>query len=632
MRNLITILLLLGSFFSMAQERILNYHSEINVNKDRSIEVTETITVQAEGINIKRGITRDIPNVMLDENGDRVKLDLDFIQVLRDGNSTEWITENINNGKRILIYNPDIYLDPGEYTFTIKYTMSDQVRLFSDYDEIYWNATGDQWIFPIEKASATVKLPLEAEIIQHKGYSGGYGSSGCDCDAEEIAPNVIKYFTNSTLEPSEGLTIAVGWNKGVVNPPSEAELKARKTRKFLPMIIMASGIILTFLYYMWAWSRVGKDPLGGPIIARFEAPEGFSPAASRYVLKMGFDNKAFSASIVSMAVKGFLTIDKTGKNYELKKSSQDEVILSPGEKKIAHRLFKSSDSFTIKQSNHSKISSAISDLRTQLKADFRKINFAKNKVWLVPGILLSLATFITTVVFLVDYTDQLTALMLTFFFSIFIVAIGAGIVKAFKGGSLWRKISVMMAPVIFTSVAIYVLYQLIANRVIEMSFITNILPYVLLFITLLVINLLFNYLIQAPTVMGRKRMDEIEGLKLYMEIAEKHRLDKLNPPKETPQLFEALLPFAIALSVENAWSKRFNSVIEKAIAAGEYNPTWYVGPHSYMHMNRISRDLGSDFSSSISAASISPQSSGSSGSGGGGFSGGGGGGGGGGGI
>ena len=133
---------------------------------------------------------------------------------------------------------------------------------------------------------------------------------------------------------------------------------------------------------------------------------------------MGFDNKAFAASIVSMAVKGYLKIDKTGKNYILTKTSSDESKLSAGEVKIARKIFGSRDSLEIKQKNHSTISGAIEKLRTQLKGDFRKLHFAKNKGWLAPGIILSVLTIIGTLVFLVDHQDQFTTLILCSFLQV----------------------------------------------------------------------------------------------------------------------------------------------------------------------------------------------------------------------
>jgi len=154
------------------------------------------------------------------------------------------------------------------------------------------------------------------------------------------------------------------------------------------------------------------------------------------------------------------------------------------------------------------------------------------------------------------------------------------------------------------------------------------------FVVMISLLMLFFYLMKAPTINGRKVLDEIEGLKMFMEVAEKDRLNMLNPPDKTPQLFEKLLPYAIALGVENKWGKQFESIIAEAIKNNEYTPTWYVGNmHTFAHVGNLSSDLGSSFSSSISSASMAPQSSSSSGSsfGGGGFSGGGGGGGGGGG-
>ena len=144
------------------------------------------------------------------------------------------------------------------------------------------------------------------------------------------------------------------------------------------------------------------------------------------------------------------------------------------------------------------------------------------------------------------------------------------------------------------------------------------------------INLLFAWLIKAPTLHGRKIMDKIEGLKMYLSVAEKERLNLLNPPEKTPELFEEFLPYAIALGVENKWGDQFTSIFSKFNHEdGQYYPKWYHG-HSMSRFGiaDFSSSLGSSFSSAISSAASPPGSSSASG---GGFSGGGGGGGGGGG-
>lgn len=113
-------------------------------------------------------------------------------------------------------------------------------------------------------------------------------------------------------------------------------------------------------------------------------------------------------------------------------------------------------------------------------------------------------------------------------------------------------------------------------------------------------------------------------------MAEKHRLNLLNPPERTPEHFEAMLPYAMALDVENDWNAQFADVLERAAmdpaAGARVSPSWYSGHTPY---SRLAGSLGGAFAGAVSAASSAPGSS--SGSGGGGSSGGGGGGGGGGG-
>jgi uncharacterized membrane protein len=145
------------------------------------------------------------------------------------------------------------------------------------------------------------------------------------------------------------------------------------------------------------------------------------------------------------------------------------------------------------------------------------------------------------------------------------------------------------------------------------------------------INILFYHLLKAPTLKGRRIMDKIEGFRMYLSVAEKDRLNVLNPPAKTPQLFEMYLPYALALDVEQRWSEQFAEVLSQAAASGrEYRPSWYHGSGwSSFHAGGFAAGLGSSLSGAISSSSTPPGSS--SGSGGGGFSGGGGGGGGGGG-
>jgi uncharacterized membrane protein YgcG len=156
---------------------------------------------------------------------------------------------------------------------------------------------------------------------------------------------------------------------------------------------------------------------------------------------------------------------------------------------------------------------------------------------------------------------------------------------------------------------------------------------VILIILLVALGILFSWLMKAPTPRGRALMDEAEGFKMYLSVAEKDQLNLMHEPELTVERFEKLLPFAIALRVENQWGRKFENALRQSMQETKtYNPSWYSGTGAvaaaFSPVNFTSA-MGKSFSSAISSASTPPGSS--SGSGGGGSSGGGGGGGGGGG-
>ncbi len=140
---------------AQAEEVIRDYHADITVFPDATIEVTETITVYAEGDKIQRGIFRDFPLYAQDARGFRQKVDFELISVERDGrprNHTEIDHRRHPHLCRLGRRLPA----PGEYTYTITYRTGRQIRYFDDHDELYWNVTGNGWLFPIDRGGATV--------------------------------------------------------------------------------------------------------------------------------------------------------------------------------------------------------------------------------------------------------------------------------------------------------------------------------------------------------------------------------------------------------------------------------------------------------------------------------------------
>jgi uncharacterized membrane protein len=175
--------------------------------------------------------------------------------------------------------------------------------------------------------------------------------------------------------------------------------------------------------------------------------------------------------------------------------------------------------------------------------------------------------------------------------------------KAAIGTAIFR--SLMAVPFFLAEIYVFVIIGM------EIGFLS-----VLLILSILVMNILFYEWMKAPTLFGREIMDKIEGFKMYLSVAEGSRLILRGAPEKNIGLYEKYLPYAIAMDVENAWTRQFNNVIEQISFKSGYRPEWYQSNHSFnvANVNLIIGSLGS---------ALSLASSSSSGSRGGGFSGGG---------
>lgn len=626
-----TLLLLIFSCTVLADERILNYHSDITVYENAVMQVTENITVRAEGNNIKRGIYRDFPTIYKDNYGNKYRVDFEIKQVLRDGNSEPWHTENLSNGVRIYIGNKNVLLKRGEYTYSITYTTSRQLGYFREHDELYWNVTGNGWIFPIDKASAKVRLPenIPRNSITMEGYTGDFGSKAQNYTTRISDDGRAHFETTKPLASYQGLTIVVGWPKGYVYEPTREEKIKYVFRDNRHLFAGFMGLLILLVYYAVMWSKVGKDPEKGVIIPHYEPPKGYSPASMRFVEEMGYDNTCFAAALINLAVKGFLTITEDKKNnYTLTKTGAD-VEMAPGEKALAGSLFSSSTSIKLEQSNHAKIARAIEAHKKSLQNNYEKLYFVTNSGYFLLGIVITIIIIIAAFLSKRSDTDP-AALFLMVWLTIWTLGV---IVLLKQVWNAWRSVAqnalyvfpaifITLFSIPFVGAEIFVTYQL-----------AELASYSMVFIVFLavVINWLFYELLKAPTLSGRNLLDKVEGFRNYIELAEKHELDYRHPKGRCPELFEAYLPYALALGVEQQWGEQFADVLAAARTAdGTYSPSWYNGTRwNSANIGNFTSSLGSSFTSAISSSSTAPGSS--SGGGGGGSSGGGGGGGGGGG-
>lgn len=597
-------LLLLATPLSAVSESIRHFRSSIVVHADASMTVTETITVQSAGQEIRRGLVRDFPTVYQDRLGHRVTVGFQVQEVLRDGRPEPFRTEAVGNGVRMYIGKPDLFLQPGIYTYTITYRTNRQLGFFQDFDELYWNVTGNGWTFPIDAAEAVIELPPGARILHYAGYTGYQGERGLDFVAKPGDHEII-FETTRGLAPREGLTVAVAWPKGVVQTPSIPEKMSSFLRDNVTTAVSLLWLIIVGGFYLVAWIRVGRDPATGTIIPLFTPPADLSPPAVRFLSRMGFDHKAFAAAVVDMGVRGYLQIKENNGEYTLIRKNP-ATFLPAAEKRMAESLLAGDAALKVDNANHAPFSRAFDVLRENLEKEFDKVYFVTNLGYLVPGILLTLLAM-GSIIFAAS--DRAAAFLGTLLISVWTVICLVLAVVVYQRWQEARSFGKIMGALGVTLLALPFFIGEIFG-VVRIGAGIALAP-LLTLLGMACLHILFYHLLKAPTLRGRRLMDQIEGFKMYLSVAEQDRLNLLSPPEKTPALFEKYLPYALALDVENEWSEQFAEVLARAQVGGQsYSPAWYSGDSwDLSQSSRFSAGLGRTLADAVSSAAAAPHSS-----------------------
>jgi hypothetical protein len=621
-------------------EGIRSFDSRITVNTDGSMQVVETIAVESAGIDIVHGIYRDFPVHYRDRARNHYSVLFDIVRVRRDGNSEPYHTEDKGDMVRVYFGSSSYDLPPGAHTYQFTYRVNRELGFFRDHDELYWNVTGNAWKFPIDVATATILLPPSVRnlVTSLGGYTGAEGEKGQAYTARRDKDS-NPTFGAENLAPHQGLTIVVTWPKGLIAEPTAAQKRAWFIADNKPIIFGVAGWIVVLLYYVMIWGMVGRDPARGTIVPLYEPPDNMSPAAMRFLERMGFDEKAFTSAIMGLAAKGYLTIEQDeSKTYKLarrKNATEKDSNLSSDEQSLARILFEDGSPLVLKNKNHEVLARAQKAVETNLHATVETNAFRTNARYLWPGIILSVLT-IVAVVLMTGGSMLPVALFMSVWltgWSFGVYALLSSVIRAWKSAKTEGVLGLGQAGFLTLFSIPFVIGECVGLGMLiwACGFAAT-----GLIAACIGINVLFHHLLKAPTLSGRALMDRVEGFKMFLTAVDADRLQTIARPDKTPQLFERFLPYAFALGVEHVWAQQFSQVLAQAATAdatgggASYSPSWYSGAaFESFSASTFTSSFSSSFSSAISSSSTAPGSS--SGGGGGGSSGGGGGGGGGGG-
>ncbi|MDR3642822.1 MAG: DUF2207 domain-containing protein [Candidatus Doudnabacteria bacterium] len=544
-------------------ETINKFNSAITINRDSSISVTETIAYDFADVP-HHGIYRDIPYRYQARGGNyNVRI---TIKGVTDENGQPYPYSTSKSGGNLEIKIGDANTSlTGPHTYIIYYDVEGAINYFSDHDELYWNATGNGWAVPIAQSNAEVKLPevvdAKSPVLQKTCFAGEAGSTrACQQAFSDSATGVSTIgFVQNDLGPNQGLTVVVGFPKGLVTQPTWWQ-------KLLWILSDNWGLglpVLVFLLMLWLWLGKGRDPGGfRTIIAQYDAPAGLTPTEAGTVVDETADNKDISAEIINLAVQGYIKITRlqtkilglfNSADYQLDLLKSGDDLPNDFERRMVNGLFGAESTV--------------------------KLSELKNKFYVhLAGIRKAVYQSVVDKGYFPNNPNNVRAAYMA-----------GGFAVGFLG--FW----VGMATQNFFTIGGAIVSGIIV--------------------------IIFGYFMPKHTVKGAEAKQYILGLKLYLSVAEKDRLKFFNAPAATPERFEKLLPYAIVLGVENEWAKQFEGVYNQPPRwysdpyGGTFNSVLFVGA-----MHGFSQSAGTTFSSRPSGGGAG---GGASGFGGGGFSGGG---------
>ncbi len=495
-----------------AVEEIRSFDAVIEVRSDGHVIVRERITYVFPGS--RHGIYRVIPESYVDESGKRSTVPIKVLSVTNEvGVPLRATVTTSSRGRSIRIGDPNVFVS-GEQVYVITYDVTGAVRYFTDHDELYWNVTGTEWEVPVRAASASVRLPsgIVRTDIRTRCFVGAHGSTSEDC-LRATRENGAEFSAKGPL------TVVVGWPKGHV-----AVLKAVVSRRafsialaLLPLLIPVA--VFARLYVVWR--RHGRDPAGrGTTVVQYDPPAGTRPADVGFLMDERADVSDITATIVDLAVRGYLRITEIEKKGIFSKGSDFEFTELGGNR---------SEDQSLTSYERSILNVIFGFAGTSVKMSVLTANHAFHRE------IDKLQKKIGEEAVRKGYFPEEPAVVRKRYFRYGIISVGVLVPVMFFAVFLGDTGFTSIVAIALTSAAFFAFAPLMARK----------------------------------TAAGVAATEHALGFKEYLARAEKYRLQW----QEHEKMFEAFLPYAMVFGVVDKYTKAFAGIGLTPPDSG-----WYVGP------------------------------------------------------
>ena len=595
-------------------EKIRNYEVTVQINKNGTLTVNEVIDYQF-GEEFKHGIYRDFPLRSKIGGFDVHKSFVKMNWIKRDGEDEEYTKNHFYEGIRYKIGSKTklVNLDRTESRYELNYDIYNAVFEKDGIYQVYYNAVGQFWNVPVERASVIIRFSDGQEIKKNEiekleVYTGSYGEKGENYDILENDEEI--HISTKELEPKNGLTFMLNLKTDKISPTLADKLRIVYLSNPATIILPFLLLFLT-IYSIVTWNLFGRDPQGKSVIPEFNLPKDISPMFAAYINGERDTVEILNAGIFTLLAKGFIVANRV--NGEIKYNKGFKTVYTQ-ETELAEEERMLLDALSSEKNNifggEKRIYNKANSIIEILKDKYNKIIYKNNGSFLVPF-------YCAAPVFIIFIFSQTNFEIFNPFIILYILI---------TLGSFFHRIWITVSKKLLTGLIIIAILGVSFYQGIEIF--VFVAYFVILFIT-------YSKLIGKYTNEGLRKKEYLKGMKMYIKTAEENQIRKFDNVKELIEYFNGILPFAVALGVKSEAIKLMKKTIK--IYNFDINES-YINSHTHMYAysnhsftNAFSRSYSSG-KSKIMSEKFSSSKSGSGGGGffsGGGFSGGGSGGGGG---
>lgn len=527
-----------------AQERILRHDVDVRVHADGRLDVAERIEVAAEGRVFRHGLVRDIPLRFDDLQGDAVVADVEIRDVRRDGRPVPWRTTRTGRVLRLHVGDDRHLPVPSQPVFTLHYRTTRQPVFGAVQDAVALAGIGGDQPVATERASVMVHLPAAVAIGAMQAQSTT-GADGVDARVALSSMGSAQWTTSGPLPPHAGFDVRLAFPKGVIADPGAAQRVAWWLQDRRGLLVALAGLVLLAGWCLLRWRRVRRSTRLSAVPVRREPPPGFSPAGLRFVRRMRPDPRGFAADLLAAAVDAHLRIVRVPQGART--------------------------GWRIERTRAGAHALPTLEQRAQLVALLPE-----------PGAALDLRR---------HARDRI-----------------AGGCRAHTRALRRRFVPSLFRPHRGSVLGAVLIAVASAVAALMLAWHTPALPATVLVVALMLPMLaVFATLVRTPTAEGQALLRDVEGLRRYLGGAIKagRGHDGASPVLDAAR-YVRLLPYAVALEVEDAWTQAFvASAGQQSAVATLAGLDWYRGI-DVTDPARFSRSMGTSLTARI-AASLRPK-------------------------